>query len=324
MRIHLVHPGVNWSLSDVFDGLRDGLLANGVEIVPEKADADWIVVVNGNLHDPEKLRGWRMLAPVAVLCTESPYDFEQEVERIAVVDGGWTHECESLAPLQAVNPRVSYLPHAWHPERHRLSEPDPSVPAHDVVFVGTGFNERVEWFNKIDWSGINLGIYGLWAGLGLEAHIMRDCVYPKYNEEDDVYAEAQCIANAQTVALYRRAKMGLNLYRRRGGGMGFTPKHDVAAVSLNPRAYELAACGVFHVSTPRPEVTERFGALVPLIGGTRETAAHDEAVIRDWLARDADRAAIAAQLPASVAGESWIERAASVLHDLRTWSTVTV
>jgi len=113
-------------------------------------------------------------------------------------------------------------------------------------------------------------------------------------------------------ALYRRAKICLNFYRKsRGFGAG-APRIDHAE-SLNPRAYELAACGAFHLSDQRAEVTEKFGDLVP----TFTTAGEAEALIRRWLADEAGRAAVAAQLPARVAEDSWVHRARQVLGDLR-------
>ena len=59
--------------------------------------------------------------------------------------------------------------------------------------------------------------------------------------------------NARAGALYRKARIGLNLYRATGGA---------PAESLNPRAYELAADGVFTVAQPRAEQTERLGGSV--------------------------------------------------------------
>ena len=82
--------------------------------------------------------------------------------------------------------------------------------------------------------------------------------------------------------------------------------------SLNPRAYELAACGVFHLSEHRLEVPAIFGDLVPMF--TRPVEA--ERLIRFWLEQDADRTRIAAALPAFVSGHSWTERAATVVADL--------
>ena len=105
----------------------------------------------------------------------------------------------AVAALQAVTPFVGYLPHAWHPLRHRPGIEDPaSIRTHDVVFVGTGFPERFAWFNAIDWTGIDLGLYGTWeddpaAGVVLTDQV-RACVAGDQGE------------NTTAAALDRRAR----------------------------------------------------------------------------------------------------------------------
>jgi len=237
---------------------------------------------------------------VTILFTESPYDSEQELKLAALVDGCWTNERSCVDGFRAVNPRAGYLPHGWHPERHYLSPRlAAGVPAHDVVFVGSGFSERIEWFNAIDWAGIDLGLYGTWKGLGLSRQL-RACI-----------RDGQ-INNEFAAALYRRAKIGLNLYRTRKN-WGYGARKALHAESLSPRAYELAACGSFHLSEYRAEVREVFGDLIPTF--TTPTEAADQ--IRRWLPDAAGRKRIAAQLPACVAEASWVERAKTVLGDLR-------
>src|SRR6185436_10611187 len=106
-----------------------------------------------------------------------------------------------------VNPHVGYLRHGWHPGRHFVGVGDqhPDVPSHDVVFVGSGFPERVQFFNAIDWSGIDLGLYGSWKGLGLTKAI--EATLPRSGPVD----------NRTTAALYSKAKVGINLYRTSKG-----------------------------------------------------------------------------------------------------------
>jgi hypothetical protein len=131
---------------------------------------------------------------VVVLFTETPYDIDQELKMAALVDGCWTHERSCLPDFKAVNKNSGYLPHGWHPERHfRGAVPD-DVPSHDVVFVGSGFPERIEWFNAIDWTGIDLGLYGSWEGLGLKPELAA-CIHSTE------------IGNDHAVKLYRRAKI---------------------------------------------------------------------------------------------------------------------
>jgi len=240
--------------------------------------------------------------PIFVLFTESPYDQEKELAFAQIVDGCWTNERSAVDAFRRVNPNSGYLPHAWHAARH-LPGPQPgdeALPSHDVVFVGSAFTERVEWLSAIDWTGIDLGLYGSWESLGSRHPLRR---FVRGNQTD----------NVRTAALYRRAKIGLNLYRT-SMGWGKQAPQIAHAESLNPRAYELAACGAFHVSTYRAEVPEIFGDLVP----TFTSPAEAEDVIRTWLANPAGRADVAAQLPACVAESSWRNRATAVIGDLQT------
>lgn len=351
MKILLIEPGASWSTADVSAGVLDGLQRHeGVEIVrfhldqrvdrsnrwlyynwrrakklnptiekPNTADVfyqagigalemalrhqvDVVFVVSAMFLHPDvivmmKRAGLR----VVVLFTESPYDLAKELEVAAMVDGCWTNERSVVEAFRAVNRNSGYLPHAWHPGRHKFGvrPDDQQVLAHDVVFVGSGFRERIEWLSAIDWTGIDLGLYGSWAPLGSRHPLRR-------------YLRGAQIDNLTTAALYRRAKVGLNLYRT-SMGWGRNAPAITHAESMNPRAYELAACGAFHLSTERAEVREVFGARVP----TFRDPAEASVLIRQWLDDPAGRARVAAELPACVAGQSWHERATQLLGDLQ-------
>jgi hypothetical protein len=349
MRLLLCHPGASWSTHDVFEGLRYGLEHHGVDVYeyrldarieiaskalhaqarmarkrnpempkPTKADVfyqaacgsleralrlqvDAVVVVSAMYFHPDVLTLMKRAGlKVFVLFTESPYDIDQEVAIAKIVDGCWTNERSSVPTFRAVNPKSGYLPHAWHPVKHRIDTPIPeNVPGHDVVFVGTGFPDRITFFNSIDWTGIDLGLYGTWKGMGLKKQVAA-CVRDEQ------------VNNEYAAALYRKAKIGVNLYRA-FAGWGRTARR-VTGDSLSPRAYELAACGAFHISAFRSEVPEVFGDLVPTFTAPTEAAA----LIRTWLADAAGRARVAAQLPACVAECSWVERSTRVIGDLQT------
>lgn len=350
LRVLVVHPGASWSTHDVYEGLTYGLRAHGVDVFtyrldtqldasqkslywlwrtrkkhqpdlpkPNGADVlhhagicaldsaldrqvDVILVVSAMYIHPSLIVKWRRAGlPVVVLFTESPYDLEQEQAIAALVDGCWTNERTAVAGFRRVNARTGYLPHAWHPETHAATGPIPAdVPAHDVVFVGSGFKARAQWFNSIDWTGIDLGLYGTWEKVGL-SDALQAAVRPTV------------VTNQYAAWLYRRAKLGLNLYRRsRGFGLDGPPLTH-AAESLNPRAYELAACGVCHLSDARAEVREVFGDLVP----TFTTPQDAEALLRHYLANDDERVRLAAALPATVAEASWVQRSRDVIGDLR-------
>lgn len=343
MKALVLGAGAGWSTKDVENGVVDGLRAAGVVVgryafehrlatsadylhyvhrrakkvdpaapTPTAADVqlhalvdvlpralahavDWVVIVSG-MFVPDAFLAVLQAAgvPVALVCTESPYQLAEETRWARQADLVWTHERSVLAAFAAVT-RARYLPHAWRPGVHDAA-PTVDVPAHDVVFVGTGFPERIAFLEAIDWTGIDLGLYGAWPVR------RRSRLKP--------YVRASITDNATAAALYRRAKVGLNLYRETADWAGTT--RITHAESLNPRAYELAAAGCFHLSTPRAEVWERFGALVPTCG----TPAEASALLRMWLADAEGRAACAAALPARVADATWLARGRQMAADL--------
>jgi spore maturation protein CgeB len=263
-------------------------------------DVDWMLLVSAMFMPRPFLEIiQRTGLPIAALFTESPYDTEKELRWAAHVDLAWTNERSVVEAFRVVQPRSYYLPHALRPAVHRTAmDDDADVPAHDVVFVGSCFQERIELLEAIDWTGIDFGLYGNWHRLSRRSELRQ-------------YVREGVIDNARTAALYRRAKVGLNLYRESMGWDRQAPRIEYAE-SLNPRAYELAACGCFHLSQARPEVGELFGDLVP----TFKTAEECEALIRRWLDDPMGRAKIQCGLPAAVAGQTWAARGADMAAHL--------
>ena len=339
MRIVLVHPGASMSTADVWSGLKAGLQARGHVIYDYALDAriersgawlnycwhkggkalerpgssdilyhageelvaralrvlpDVVLVVSAMyLHPDIVLLLKRAGVPVAILFTESPYDDEMQKKLLPFIRAGWTNE-RSSARLYG----LGYLPHAWSRDVHDVEAEAPAVAAHDVVFVGTGFKERIEVLESVDWTGVDLGLYGAWELLG-SRHPLRAHLRDKY------------ISNAQAAQLYRRAKIGLNLFRR-SKGFGREAPRIAHAESLNPRAYELAATGCFTISERRDEVVETFGDLVPTFGDPAEV----RPLVDRWLADPEGRDRVRALLPATVAAHTWDARAATIEQDL--------
>lgn len=348
MRILCVDPGASFSTADVYSGLVSGLRHNGHTVIPyhygrrmtvmikalhsaykeaardnpyigkpNTADAalwtselavtwalrhqpDIVVIVSGMYWHPDALIMMRRAGiRTGLLLTETPYAISNEMAMAPLVDIVWTNERTAVAALRDVNPNSFYLPHAHNEAVHAVSDQaiitgDEPIPCHDVVFVGTGFQERIEWLSSVDWTGINFGLYGAWPLIPARSKLRK-------------HLQSGVVDNAITAALYRRAKIGLNMFRQ-SAGFGKDSKRITTAESLNPRSYELAACGLFHVSDYRAEVAEVFGGLVP----TFRTGAELEAVLRHWLNDDHGRRAIAAQLPAAVSAHSWAHRASQM------------
>lgn len=291
------------SQADVIYWASAGILERAIRASVTRG-AEWVVVVSGMYQHPDFIPLLRRAGlKVCVVLTESPYDLLPEMRYISACDIAFTNERSSVPQLREANQHTYYLPHAWHPGVHQVMADAPTdVPSHDVVFVGTGFVERVRLLERIDWTGIDFGLYGIWTLAGSRSKLRRHLLA----------AETQ---NERTAALYRAARVGLNLHRT-SKGYGVNVDHITHAESMNPRCFELAATGCFFTTDARAEVSEVFGDVLP----TFTTPIEAEAVIRQALREPAWRADVAAACRERVAAETWTARAAMVLDALNTFS----
>ena len=340
-RFLLVHPGATFSVSDVHTGLLAGLRAQGHEVTeyalsgrlrasrvtlewlwrkqvreqgplkdvrPTNADVqyeasqgvleralraevDWVLVVCAAYLHPDALILCRRAGlRTAAVFTESPYDDDQQAKVAPLFDVCFTNERTSVPRLREANPHTHYLPVGYDPAAHG-PERNGWAPTHDVVFVGSAFESRLAFLSAVDWAGIDLALFGLWEGLPA-SHPLRP------------FVREGVVDNHQAGELYRHARIGLNLYR------GARP--DQHPESLNPRAYELAADGVFTLSQPRAEVAERFGPSVPTFSTPQEL----QTLLRHFLRHDGPREEAAARLPGVVTEDTYHHRAAALVERL--------
>lgn len=265
-----------------------------IERALEKHCTD-LIVVSAMFLPPNKIElAKRAGLRVWLLCTETPYDIDDELRLASMVDGVWTHERAAVEAFRAVNPRVAYLPHAWRPGVHDVAGPAQESPC-DVLFCGSYFPERIQWFESIDWSGVDLALYGT-TELIPKASPLR------------AFVRGGLVPNDRLAALARTAAITVNFFRR--------PAPGHVAESLNPRLVEMAAAGCCVISDDRPEIHEIFGDSLP----TFETAAEAGALVRALLADPLRRRACAERARAAVAGATWTARGQQMITDLARWT----
>ena len=251
-----------------------------------------LIVVSAMFIMPDRLELARRAGlRVWLLCTESPYDLDDELRIASMVDGVWTNERACVPAFAAVNRCAGYLPHAYRSGVHdRVTTGDVES---DVLFCGSLFEERIAWMEQINWSAINLAIYGT-----TELLSKRSPLRP--------FVRGGLVPNADLVALAQRSRIVMNLFR---AAPGQTPE------SLNPRCYEMAAAGACLISDVRAEVGERFGPSVPQF----ITPAEAEAVIRALLADEGRRAQCAREARKAVTSETWTARVSTMMANIHRW-----
>lgn len=290
-----------------------------------------IIVTAEHWHPDHTTLIRRAGLPVGVVFTESPYQDEIHACNLSLATHVWTNDVLSVDDLNEAfghleaPARAYYLPAAYSRRRvQAAADLADGVRKHDVVFVGSGFRERIRLLEAVDWSGIDLGLYGSWDLLMPEwarrAVRRRDVPIPALRAlfghwpgGSPLWRHLQggIISNDLALALYRRAAIGVNLFRssvvysRR-----VTSTRD--AYSLGPRLYELAASGTFTISEHRPEIEEVFGDLIP----TFRTPEEMGALIRHWLPLTEERRQIALRVQERVAEHSYDARAMTLIRDL--------
>jgi len=338
MKVYVVHPGAGFSTSDVYDGLVAGLrMCDGIDLYEGRIDTiltfyntalqaglergvftldnlqdqawnrqrlasahitqhiltiwpDLVIVVSGHNYHLDDVRALRRIGfDVAIMLTETPYFGDLEVALAGIYSAAFTNERIGLEKFRLVQPRSWYLPHAYNPSVHTLS--GEVAPPCDAFFVGSWFPERVKLLDALEASGINL-------------------VRKGHDTHEDA---SQVLPNARSAAHYRSAGVSLNIHRTSHGGGGYILAGD--AESLNPRAYEIPACGGFQLmDDSRPEGKEIFrDSLATYKAGD---AADLEKQVRWWLNHPDMREEWAGAQHDMVQPHTWDVRARQVLEAL--------
>jgi spore maturation protein CgeB len=325
MRVLLVRPGPHFSVEDVASGWAKGLEQNGCEVAdfnlqdrlgfyashPQVDNAlegvilatkgiqavcyefqpDVVLIVSGFYIPPAMYQLMRARgSKVVLLHTESPYEDDKQTVRAQHADLNVVNDPTNLAQF----PDGSlYLPHCYDPDLHRPAAATPDAVS-DFCFVGTGYPSRAEFFEAVDWSGIDVALGGHWSNTAEDSPLRK---FMAHDIED-------CCPNDEAAVLYASTKASANLYRKEAS-------HNADGWAMGPREVELAACGTFFLREPRPESDE----ILPMLP-TFTTPDDFGTQLRWWLANDDARLEAADAARAAVAPRTFDQNAARLLNAL--------
>ena len=265
----------------------NGLLSSCYQYWPDVVFIVSAFFVPTEMLDLIRARGHK----VVILHTEAPYEDQRQLKLAPHADLNLLNDPTNIEAFEAIAPTV-YSPHAY---REHLHCPGPSdAKPSDLVFVGTGYPSRVEFFEAMDLDGLDVALAGNWLRLPEESPLRGYVVH----DTDD------CFENEDAVPLYRAARAGINLYRREAQSDGL-----VNGWSCGPREIELASAGCFFLRDPRPEGDHLF-AMLPTFDGPGDASEK----LRWYLARDELRQDLASQARAAVAERTFTNHAAQLLR----------
>lgn len=268
------------------------LAAQGIKSAAYECWPDLVVVVSGFYTPPGVLDLLRARHhKVVLICTESPYEDDRQLERAHHADLVVLNDPTNIDQFRQVTKTV-YIPHSYNPAIHRPGPADPACRS-EFCFVGTGYPSRIDFFETVDWTGIDATFAGHWH-LDDDSPLIAKIVH----DIDD------CIDNEDTVRLYQSTSASANLYRREA-----TRPDLETGWAMGPREVELAATGTFFLRDPRPESDEILGML-PAFSDPGDFG--DK--LRWWLAHPDIREATAGQARHAVTDRTFTNAAAGLLR----------
>lgn len=249
-----------------------------------RSDPDWVLVIEGTrLH---KL-AWEVLkmlgVKVGLVLTESPYLDDRQIKYAPYADVVFCNEKDSVHLYE----NAHYLPASFDRMRHRLRRIGIGCES-DIIVAMNNMPGRQEYLMSVDWTDIDMRLIGNWE--------------VPYGHYLYVYKWLDQIHNARLARIYNQAKLGLNVYREDGAGS-----------SLNPRAYELAACGCLQIATQRDENHRVLGSGVVEVS----TPAEAERKIRHYLSHSSERIDLAKIASDAVQGCSFEDRIEIIIDAMR-------
>ncbi len=225
-------------------------------------DADWVIVTSPQYFPIDIARMLRKVGiKTAAMWTECPYEDTIHTPITAsAFDASFVNDKNSLMLFESFCEQVLYVPHSYDPDLHY---PSAEEAEDTIVFVGTGYQSRVQFMRKVEWP-VKLDLYGWWPKEWLRYDDKR--LRPSLRSTHPTTPQ-------ETADLYRKSAASFSMHREMRYAGTDEAIMDGEAYSLGPRNWELAASGCFQISDARPELTDVFGDTVPLYETPAEMSA---------------------------------------------------
>jgi spore maturation protein CgeB len=269
-----------------------GMATNGIAAALFKIRPHILLSVSSFFVDFELLKhAMRTGTQVVLVHTESPYEDDRQLGLAPHATQNLINDPTNIDRFRTLGP-TEYVPHAYRPSLHIPGPPVPEL-ACDLAFVGTGYPSREEFFNAMDFDGLEVRLGGNWMRLPsdspLRKHVMHDI--------------DECMDNEDAVPLYRSAKVGINFYRREAAHPELQQ-----GWAMGPREVEMAACGLFFLRDPRGEGDEVL--LLPTFSDPDDASEK----VRWFLAHDGARQAMADKAREAIADRTFTNNAKRLLE----------
>jgi spore maturation protein CgeB len=238
------------ALGDLVQGVTVANPSDNIVAIARKVKPDLVLVLNGVVLTAEKVvqlrkRGFK----TAVWFTDDPYYTDWTVSIAPRYDYVFTLELNCLSFYRKLGCRhVYYLPFAVNPKAFHPKHVPTSYQS-DICFIGTAFWNRVELIDRLTpyLKEKRVMIAGWWWDR-----------LPNYAALSDKIKLGDWMSPEDTASYYNGAKIVINLHRSvDDDSINFNGK-KIAALSVNPRTFEISSCATLQLSDVREDIDNLY------------------------------------------------------------------
>lgn len=210
---------------------------------------DWLLVLNGlhifpenHLEQIDAIRA--MGIQTAIWFADDPYVTEDTVIIAPRYDVVLTHELSTIQLYRELGcPSVHYMPLAVHSEWFKPMRVEERYRS-DICFIGQAFWNRVELFDALApyLRGKRVFIAGgLWDRMKNYSMLKP-------------FIKMGLLPVEESIRYYNGAKIVINLHRTTESGSDNRNNLNLPGRSINPRTYEISACGTLQLTDQREDL----------------------------------------------------------------------
>ncbi|MBP3962000.1 CgeB family protein [Paenibacillus lignilyticus] len=214
---------------------------------------DWMLVLNGlhvfpddHLQQVDAVRA--MGIRTAIWFADDPYVTADTVTIAPHYDVVLTHELSTVELYRGLGcAEVAYMPLAVDPNWFKPMKVE-SAHRSDICFIGQAFWNRVELFDAIAPYLKNRKVFiagGLWDRL-------------RHYKQLQKFIRMGWLPVDESIRYYNGAKIVINLHRTTERGKDNKNELNLPGRSINPRTYEIAACGTLQLTDVREDLPNYY------------------------------------------------------------------
>lgn len=248
-----IDSGIIGALQEMVNELHVVQDLHQTQALAEQLRPDLVVVLNG-LHvfpanHPEQIDAIRAMGiKTLIWFVDDPYSSEQSSRIAPHYDVVLTHELGAVEPYRELcSGQVHYMPLGANTSWFRPSPVEQEYSS-DICFIGQGFWNRIALFDELapQLAARQVVICG-----GLWDRLQHYSLYGKA-------IRPGWMPVSETIRYYSSAKIVINQHRTTEPGSDNHNTRHWPGLSINPRTFEIAACGTLQMVDWREDLTRYY------------------------------------------------------------------